>query len=115
MRNPRLRFGLSVQGEGNKSKPRLLEQAREVLRLRHYSLRTEDSYLMWMKRYILFHHQRHPAEMGGPDMLYGSGLRLFEGCGLRVTDLDLGRGKWIAPRWFRCATNQDIVQEEVVP
>jgi integron integrase len=136
-------------------------------------MRTEDCYLMWIKRYIFFHHKRHPAEMGGPEvqeylthlavkegvaastqnqalwalvflyqqvlemelqrldavrarrpqrlpvvlsrpevrlvleaiegyeglyqliarLLYGSGLRLFEGCGVRVKDLDLGRGQ----------------------
>jgi len=37
---------------------------REAIRLRHYSLRTEDSYLHWIKRFILFHGKRHPAEMG---------------------------------------------------
>jgi integron integrase len=44
--------------------PRLLDQAREALRRLHYSLRTEESYIGWMRRYILFHQKRHPAEMG---------------------------------------------------
>jgi integron integrase len=44
--------------------PRLLDQVRGVLRARHYSLRTEDCYLEWMRRYILFHNKRHPLEMG---------------------------------------------------
>jgi integron integrase len=45
-------------------KPRLLDQVRDALRVRHYSLRTEESYLQWIKRFILFHGKRHPAEMG---------------------------------------------------
>jgi hypothetical protein len=43
--------------------PRLLDQLRDRLRLRHYSLRTEQAYVHWVKRYILFHGKRHPAEM----------------------------------------------------
>jgi integrase len=44
--------------------PKLLDQVREVLRMKHYSMRTEQAYLDWIKRYIFFHHKRHPAEMG---------------------------------------------------
>ncbi len=43
---------------------RLLERARELIRVRQYSLATEKVYLDWMKRFILFHDKRHPAEMG---------------------------------------------------
>ena len=45
-------------------KPKFLDQCREVLRLKHYSIRTEQAYCSWIKRYILFHHKRHPSEMG---------------------------------------------------
>ena len=45
-------------------KPRLLDQVRDALRLRHYSLRTEATYIQWIKRFILFHGKRHPLEMG---------------------------------------------------
>ena len=45
-------------------KPRLLDQVRQVLRMRHYSLRTEEAYVQWIRRYILFHDKRHPADMG---------------------------------------------------
>jgi hypothetical protein len=45
-------------------KPRLLDQVRDALRVRHYSIRTEASYLQWIKRFILFHNKRHPIEMG---------------------------------------------------
>lgn len=44
--------------------PRLLEQVRERIRVKHYSLRTEQAYLRWIKRYILFHDKRHPRDMG---------------------------------------------------
>jgi integron integrase len=43
---------------------RLLDQMREVLRLHHYSIRTEEAYLIWVKRFILFHNKRHPSDMG---------------------------------------------------
>ena len=44
--------------------PRLLDQARDRLRVKHYSIRTEQAYLGWIKRFILFHGKRHPADMG---------------------------------------------------
>jgi integron integrase len=44
--------------------PKLLEQVREAIRTRHYSLRTEDTYLSWIKRFIVFHGKRHPRDMG---------------------------------------------------
>ena len=44
-------------------KPKLLQQVRELLRSRHYSLRTEGPYVGWIRRYILFHSKRHPAEL----------------------------------------------------
>jgi len=51
------------------SKPKkLLDQTRDVLRLKHYSLRTERSYCDWIKRFIHFHQLRHPKEMGAPEI-----------------------------------------------
>jgi len=52
----------SVPGEAQK--PKLLDQVREAIRVRHYSLRTEDTYVQWIKRFIFFHKKRHPVEMG---------------------------------------------------
>src|SRR5947209_12579234 len=43
--------------------PKLLDQVRAVLRMKHYSLRTEQAYVDWIKRYIFFHNKRHPADM----------------------------------------------------
>ena len=47
---------------------KLLDQVREQLRLKHYSYRTEETYLHWIKRYILFHSKRHPNEMGDDEI-----------------------------------------------
>ena len=44
--------------------PKLLDQVRTVLRVKHFSLSTERAYVNWIKRFILFHHKRHPREMG---------------------------------------------------
>lgn len=43
---------------------KLLDQYREALRLKHYSTRTEKTYIHWVKAYIIFHKKRHPKEMG---------------------------------------------------
>jgi integron integrase len=50
------------------SPPRLLDRMRDALRVRHYSLRTEQSYLNWCKRYMFFHGKRHPQEMGAVEV-----------------------------------------------
>jgi len=46
------------------AEPKLLDQYRERLRVKHYSLRTEDAYLHGARRFICFHDKRHPREMG---------------------------------------------------
>lgn len=49
-------------------KPRLLDQLREAIRVRHYSYRTEQQYVHWVRRYILFHGRRHPSELGASEL-----------------------------------------------
>ena len=49
-------------------KPRLLDQVRDAVRLRHYSYRTGQQYVAWIRRFILFHDRRHPLELGGPEV-----------------------------------------------
>ena len=49
-------------------KARLLDQVREVIRVKHYSIRTEDAYVQWIKRFIFFHGKRHPREMGAAEI-----------------------------------------------
>ena len=50
------------------TEPRLLDMTRDTLRRKHYSLRTEESYLRWIRQYILFNGKRHPKEMGAPEL-----------------------------------------------
>jgi integron integrase len=50
------------------SQPRLLDQMREILRLKHLSFRTEEAYIGWVKRFILFHDKRHPKDMGAAEI-----------------------------------------------
>ncbi len=47
---------------------KLLEQVSDVIRLKHYSYKTEKSYVNWIKCYIIFHGQRHLKEMGGREI-----------------------------------------------
>jgi len=47
-----------------RDKPKLLDKVTAFMRTRHYSKRTEEAYLDWIKRYIVFHNKKHPAEMG---------------------------------------------------
>ena len=44
--------------------PKLLDQMRDVIRQKHYLIRTEEAYLQWVRRYILFHGKRHPKDVG---------------------------------------------------
>ena len=61
----------ALPGSSSAGKPRatpLLEQMRAVLRFKHYSIRTEQSYVDWAKRFILFHGKRHPRDMGADEV-----------------------------------------------
>ncbi|MDO9190313.1 MAG: phage integrase N-terminal SAM-like domain-containing protein [Sulfurimicrobium sp.] len=53
---------------GLSASPRLLDQVRGKIRLKHYSIRTEQAYLDWIKRFILHFDKRHPAEMGAREV-----------------------------------------------
>jgi integron integrase len=57
-----------VQTPNSAQKPKLLDRLCEALRSRHYSRRTEQTYCLWVKRFIYFHNVRHPAEMGEPEI-----------------------------------------------
>ena len=50
------------------AKPRLLDQVREQIRVRHYSIRTEQAYVDWCRRFVVWHGKRHPREMGGAEV-----------------------------------------------
>jgi integron integrase len=58
-----------AQSAGSQSaNPKLLDQVRSAIRARHYSPRTERVYVSWIRRFILFHHKRHPKEMGAREV-----------------------------------------------
>ena len=48
--------------------PKLLDRVAAKTRLLHYSIRTEQAYVDWIRRFILFHNKRHPKDMGGPEI-----------------------------------------------
>jgi integron integrase len=48
--------------------PRLLDRVRDKIRLKHYSIRTEQAYTEWIRRFIVFHGKRHPANLGASDI-----------------------------------------------
>jgi integron integrase len=53
----------SLSAAPDQGKPKLLDQVRQLMRLRHYSVRTEEAYVGWIRRYNLFHGKRHPREL----------------------------------------------------
>jgi integron integrase len=54
--------------EGTPTPSPFLNRCHEILRVRHYALRTEECYVQWIKRFILFHGKRHPADMGAAEI-----------------------------------------------
>ena len=53
---------------GSVAKPRLRSQVRTVMRLHHYSIRTEKSYWFWLRNFIRFHQLRHQQELGSAEV-----------------------------------------------
>ena len=51
-----------------KKSPKLLDQVRYTLRRKHYSIRTEQSYVQWIKRFIFYYNKKHPINMGGKEI-----------------------------------------------
>ena len=61
-------LGKSTLDGSGKTMPKLLDRVREAMRTAHYSLRTEEAYVGWIRRFILFHAKRHPLEMGAVEV-----------------------------------------------
>jgi site-specific recombinase XerD len=53
---------------GEKHEKKLLDRVCDAIRRKHYSIRTEEAYVSWIERFILFHNVRHPLEMGVPEV-----------------------------------------------
>ena len=68
-------MGQQTESEGRfpepVTRPRLLDQVRDAIRRKHYSIRTEQAHVFWIKRYIIFHNKRHPLEMAETEFLDG--------------------------------------------
>ena len=54
--------------KGPTAEPRLIDRVRQSIRVRHYSYRTEQQYVAWIRRFIRFHGCRHPRTLGGPEV-----------------------------------------------
>src|SRR5690349_19284789 len=50
------------------SEPKLLDQVRQAARIRHFSMRTEQSYVRWVYRFVVHHGRRHPRELGAREI-----------------------------------------------
>lgn len=62
-------FARDTQSQCDPPKPsRLLDRVREAIRVRHYSIRTEATYVDWIRRFILFHGKQHPQDLGSPEV-----------------------------------------------
>jgi integron integrase len=63
-------YGVMVRETGPPvaPRPRLLDRVRDAVRARHLSRRTEEAYVAWIRRFVVFHDKRHPAAMGGPEI-----------------------------------------------
>ena len=57
-----------AQGKSPPAQPRLLDRVRQAIGRKHYSRRTEETYVHWIKRYIYFTGKRHPAETGAGEI-----------------------------------------------
>jgi hypothetical protein len=49
--------------------PKLLDRVRHTIRMRHYSRRTESTYVQWIRRFIVFHQKRHPSTLRAPEII----------------------------------------------
>ena len=67
-RAPSRRHSVAQASPPAPPKPKLVDQVRDAIRTRHYSYRTEEAYVGWIRRFILFHGKRHPVQMGPPEI-----------------------------------------------
>ena len=68
MKSPEIAAGSTGLTSGPQPEPQLLDRVREAVRVRHYSRRTEEAYVTWIRRFILFHGKKHPSQMGSDEI-----------------------------------------------
>lgn len=66
--------------ESGTRQPKLLDQVRNRIRCKHYSIRTEQAYIEWIRKFIFYHGKRHPAEMGENEIVEARVSRVLEIC-----------------------------------
>ena len=69
---------------------KLLDRVRDAIRRKHYSLRTEEAYIRWIKRFILFYDEHHPKEIGVPEIAASLPHLLEAGYDIRTVQELLG-------------------------
>ena len=69
---------------------KLLDQVRDAIRRKHYSLRAEEAYIRWIKRFILFYDEHHPKEIGAPEIAASLPHLLEAGYDIRTVQELLG-------------------------
>ncbi len=68
-------MSMTLPAQGVRNKPKLLDQVRDVIRRKHLSIRTEQAYVDWIRRFILFHDKQHPRDLARSDIAsFPSGL-----------------------------------------
>ena len=75
-----------------RTSPKLLDQLRDKIRLKHYSIRTEEAYADWVRRFILHHGKRHPKDMGQAEVEAFLTHLALHGRSAASTQIGSGRG-----------------------
>ena len=87
---------------GTKDK-KLLDQVREAIRLKHYSIRTEEAYIYWIRRFILYHDKRHPTEIGEREIeMFLAHLAIQENVAASTQNQALSALLFLYREVFRC-------------
>jgi len=85
-------------------RPRLLDRLRQAIRVRHDSIRTEEAYVQWARRFILFHNKRHPSSMGAEEV-----NTFLTHLAVKV-NAPVNRGRWAA--WWACSSHSSSFSSE---
>ena len=92
--------------------PRLMEQVRAEIRARHYSRRTEDAYVHWIRRFIVFHGRRHPSDLGTPEI---SAFVTWLAVEQRVASSTQNQALSAVLFLYRAVLHQEVGAVELVP